>query len=157
MSNGVITKQLYRKNNRNTNFPTGKLNYIAVYMGTNATSMVKCTGIELQDILVTTRDVESPDTSANITYFKAGDVIDIDCENCNCYLNKQLRNDLVDIGSTYFGITPGYTGISLHSDDGEASLSVTVREKWIGVVDDTIKDPTKVETAGLYVKPYEIE
>ena len=157
ISNGVITKQLYRKNNRNTNFPTSKLNYIAVYMGTNAASMAKCTGIELQDILVTTRDVSSPDTPANITYFKAGDVIDIDCENGNCYVNKQLRNDLVDIGSTYFGITPGYTGVSIHSDDSDASLSVTVREKWVGVVDDTIKDATKVKTKGLYVKPYEIE
>lgn len=157
VTNGIITKQLYRKNNRNVNFPTAKLSYIAVYMGTSATSMAKCAGIELEDILVTTGDKESTNTPSNITYFKAGDVIDVDCENCNCYVNRQLRNDLVDIGSTFFGITPGYTGVSLHSDDSDASLSVTVKEKWIGVVDDTIKDPTKVETAGLYVKPYEIE
>ena len=157
MSNGVITKQLYRKNNRNTDFPTNKLSYIAVYMGTSAGSMAKCTGIELQDILVTTRDTQSTDTPSNITYFKAGDVIDIDCENCNCYVNRQLRNDLVDIGSTYFGIAPGYTTVSLHSDDSDASLSVTVKEKWIGVIDDTIKNPTKVKTKGLYVEPYKIE
>ena len=126
-------------------------------MGTSAASMAKCTGIEIQDILVTTGDKASTDTPANITYFKAGDVIDIDCENCNCYVNRQLRNDLVDIGSSYFGISPGYTGVSLHSDDSDASLSVSVKEKWIGVVDDTVKGPTKVETQGLYVKPYEIE
>ena len=157
VENGIVTKQLYRKNNRNTSFPTNKLNYIAIYMGTSAASMAKCTGIEIQDILVTTGDKASTDTPANITYFKAGDVIDIDCENCNCYVNRQLRNDLVDIGSSYFGISPGYTGVSLHSDDSDASLSVSVKEKWIGVVDDTVKGPTKVETQGLYVKPYEIE
>ena len=84
-------------------------------------------------------------------------MIDIDCENCNCYVNRQLRNDLVDIGSSFFAINPGYTGISLYSDDKDASLSVTVREKWMGVIDDTMKSATKVETKSLYVKPYEIE
>ena len=157
IKNGVVTKQLYRKNNRSTDFPTNKLSYLAIYIGTSASSMAKCAGIAIQDILVTSSDKESTGTPCNITYFKAGDVIDIDCENCNCYVNRQLRNDLVDIGSSFFAINPGYTGISLYSDDKDASLSVTVREKWMGVIDDTMKSATKVETKSLYVKPYEIE
>ena len=157
VTNGVVTKQLYRKNNKNVNFPTNKLSYLAIYIGTSASSMAKCTGIAIQDILVTSGNKTSTGTPSNITYFKAGDVIDMDCENCNCYVNRQLRNDLVDIGSSYFAISPGYTGVSLYSDDANASLSVAVKEKWIGVVDDTVKGTTKVETKSLYVKPYEIE
>lgn len=156
--NGIITKTLYSKNNRDTNFPTEKLNYLAIYIGTSTSNMNKCACIAIEDIVVTSGDKQSSDTPSNITYFKQGDVIDIDCENSNCYVNRQLRNDLVDIGSSYFGVEPGYTEITLNSDDTNASLSVSVKEKWLGIVDDDVKsNKTKVENKGLYVEPYKID
>ena len=155
---GKIVKTQTSRNIKGKDLPTAELSYLAVYIGTSATSMNKCSGVVCKDIKI--YDISGSQQGGedtDILYFNAGDVIHLDFENCNCYVNRELRNDLVDIGSTYFGIEPGYTNVSLHSDDSDASLSVTVKEKWIGVVDDTIKNPTKVETKGLYVKPYKIE
>ena len=119
--------------------PTDELSYLAIYIGTNATTMNKCSAMAVSHIEVQSLNPKtSTDTEQNVTYFKAGDVLDLDFENSNCYLNRELRNDLVDIGSTYFSIDPGETEIVVNSDDANASLSVAVKEKWVGAVDEDI-------------------
>lgn len=134
---GAVVKTQSSKNLKYTDLPTAQLSYLGIYIGTNAATMNKCSGMSIAHIEVQSL---SPKTSIDedITYFKQGDVLDLDFENSNCYLNRELRNDLVDIGSTYFSIEPGEVGIAVNSDDTNASLSVSVKEKWVGVVDEDI-------------------
>ena len=118
--------------------------------------MNKCAGMVASDIKIYDISGSQGDKEADIIYFNAGDVIDLDFENCNCYVNKELRNDLVDIGSKYFGLTPGKSTLILNSDDTNASLSAALREKWLGVKDDiTVDSHVKVKKQGypLYVEP----
>ena len=136
---GAVVKTQSSQNIKYTDLPTEQLSYLAIYIGTNAASMNKCSAMAVSHIEVQSLNPKtSTDTSQNVTYFKAGDVLDLDFENSNCYLNRELRNDLVDIGSTYFSIEPGETEIVVNSDDTNASLSVAVKEKWVGVVDEDI-------------------
>lgn len=156
---GKIVKTQKTTNIKGNDLPTENLSYMAIYIGTNATTMNKCAGYCINDIQLYRLNGKS-ETPVNVTYFKQGDIIDIDCENSNCYVNAELRNDLVDIGSSYFPIDPGNTPISLNSDDTNASLSVAVKEKWLGVVDDTIKQAQPKIISPKYpmlVEEYEID
>lgn len=144
--NGNIVNRQASKNLKYTDLPTDELSYLAIYIGTNAASMNKCSAMAVSHIEVQSLNPKtSTDTSQNVTYFKAGDILDLDFENSNCYLNRELRNDLVDIGSTYFSIDPGETEIVVNSDDTNASLSVAVKEKWVGVVDEDIATTPKYD------------
>lgn len=79
----------------------------------------------------------------SVLYFESGDVVDLDFENGDCYVNNELRNDLVDIGSSYFTVDEGETTLQVFSDDTSASLGVLIREKWLGVVDEDRSTPSQ--------------
>lgn len=141
---GNIVNRQASKNLKYTDLPTDELSYLAIYIGTNAATMNKCSAMCISHIEVQSLTPKTS-TEQDVTYFKEGDVLDLDFENSNCYLNRELRNDLVDIGSTYFSIDPGETEIVVNSDDTNASLSVAVKEKWVGVVDEDIATTPKYD------------
>ena len=99
-------------------------------------------GVGISDIRVYELNPESEEIS-NIKYFEAGDKLDLDFENGDCYLNNELRNDLVDIGSSYFTVDEGETTLQVFSDDTTASIGVLIREKWLGVVDEDRSTPSQ--------------
>lgn len=142
--NGNIVNRQASKNLKYTDLPTDELSYLAIYIGTNAATMNKCSAMCISHIEVQSLTPKTS-TEQDVTYFKQGDVLDLDFEHSNCYLNRELRNDLVDIGSTYFSIDPGETEIVVNSDDANASLSVAVKEKWVGVVDEDIATTPKYD------------
>ena len=77
--------------------------------------------------------VEIVDTTVNNKIeFHEGDVIDIDFENRNVYLNQELRNDLVDIGSYFFDIEKGINPIKIFTNDTKIYSSGIIQQKWIG-------------------------
>lgn len=142
---GTISKTQTTKNIRYTDLPTAELSYLALYIGTKASSMNKASAGNMSDLQVFALNPESEEEQ-DILYFKEGDIIDLDFENGNCYLNEELRNDLVDIGSTYFTIQPGETQLSINSDDSSAVMTLALREKWLGIVDEdiaTVPDDTE--------------
>ena len=133
-------------NKKSKDYPTAELSYLAVYIGTSATTMNKCSGVVCKDIKIYDISGSQGGEDTDILYFNAGDVIHLDFENCNCYVNRELRNDLVDIGSKYFGLKPGKSTLILNSDDTSASLSAAIREKWLGVTDDiTVASHVKIK------------
>lgn len=153
---GKVVKTQTARNIKGKDLPTDELSYLAIYIGTSAATMNKCAGMVASDIKIYDISGSQGDKEADIIYFNAGDVIDLDFENCNCYVNKELRNDLVDIGSKYFGLTPGKSTLILNSDDTNASVSAALREKWLGVKDDiTVDSHVKVIKRGypIYVEP----
>ena len=138
--NGKFTKSVSANNKRSSEYSTNTLSYLAIYIGTMADKLENACGVGISDIKVYELNPESEEIS-NIKYFEAGDKLDLDFENGDCYLNNELRNDLVDIGSSYFTVDEGETTLQVVSDDKSASLGVLIREKWLGVVDEDRSTP----------------
>lgn len=96
----IIANKKFTKTINNT--ATENLSYFILYMGTYG-NIDKCADMALNSLKV--QGISNVDTTVNNKVeFRAGDVIDIDFENRNVYLNQELRNDLVDIGSYFFDI-----------------------------------------------------
>lgn len=137
---GKFTQSISANNKRSSEFSTNALSYLAIYIGTMADSLENACGVGISDIKVYDLSPESEE-QVNVKYFESGDKLDLDFENGDCYLNNELRNDLVDIGSIYFTVDEGETTLQVVSDDKSASLGVLVREKWLGVVDEDRSTP----------------
>lgn len=137
---GTFTQSVSANNKRSSEYSTEPLSYLAIYIGTMADKLENACGVGISDIKVYELNPESEEIS-NIKYFKAGDKVDLDFENGDCYVNNELRNDLVDIGSSYFRVNEGETTLQVVSDDTSASLGVLIREKWLGVVDEDRSTP----------------
>lgn len=139
---GTFTQSVSANNKRSSEYSTEPLSYLAIYIGTMADKLENACGVGISDIKVYELNPESEEIS-NIKYFKAGDKVDLDFENGDCYVNNELRNDLVDIGSSYFRVNEGETTLQVVSDDTSASLGVLIREKWLGVVDEDRSTPAE--------------
>lgn len=137
---GKFTQSVSANNKRSSEYSTNALSYLAIYIGTMADSLENACGVGISDIKVYELNPESEEQE-NIKYFESGDKLDLDFENGDCYLNNELRNDLVDIGSIYFTVDEGETTLQVVSDDTTASLGVLIREKWLGVVDEDRSTP----------------
>ena len=126
-------KQISKTNITSTDTDTKNLSYIAIYMGTNGTMTKACDmridTIEIKNLKESTSTEE--DGPVNNIYFKSGDVLDV-WQNGDVYLNGINRNDLIDIGSNIFELTPGENAINIMSDDENISTSVVITEKFIG-------------------------
>lgn len=139
---GTFTQSVSANNKRSSEYSTEPLSYLAIYIGTMADKLENACGVGISDIKVYELNPESEEIS-NIKYFESGDKLDLDFENGDCYLNNELRNDLVDIGSSYFTVDEGETTLQVVSDDTSASLGVLIREKWLGVVDEDRSTPAE--------------
>lgn len=124
----IIANKKFTKIINNT--ATENLSYFILYMGTYGT-INKCTDMALNSLKV--QGVTSVDTTVNNrTEFHQGDVLDIDFENRNVYLNQELRNDLVDIGSYFFDIEKGINPIKIFTNDTNIYSCGIIQEKWMG-------------------------
>lgn len=112
-------------------YPTNPLSYVVIYMGTNDT-LEKSSNLAVTHVEVHELNTKESLENKNITYFKDGDILDIDCENHRCYLNNEPCDNLVDIGSRYFELPTGESNISVYSNDDKIYAGLIYREKWIG-------------------------
>ena len=130
IKDGVVTKTQKSTNIKYSDLPTGELAYVALYMGTTGTlsnaSAVDFTHLVINEINPTTEEEE------NITYFKQGDILDIDFESGRAYLNHDDRTDLIAADSELFEIETGVNNIKVVSDDNDVSVSAVIKEKWLG-------------------------
>ena len=130
IDNGVVTKSMSVSNKSSSNFPTGQLSYIILYIGTTGDVSKSC-DMALTDLICYKYNKPSSN-EYKATYFQEGDILDIDFDNRQVYLNEQPCNELLDIGSRFFDVDTGITNIKVISDDGSAVSSAVIREKWVG-------------------------
>ena len=131
IQNAGNEKQLTKTNIVNTDTDEKNLSYIAVYMGTNGI-MEKACDMRLDTVEIKNLEEHSDkDNPTNNIYFKSGDVLDIH-QNGDVYLNGINENDLIDIGSDIFKLTPGKNTITIMSDDENISTTAIITEKWAG-------------------------
>ena len=124
----IIANKKFTKTINNT--ATEKLSYFILYMGTYGT-IDKCADMALNSLKV--QGISTVDTTVNNKIeFHQGEVVDIDFENRNVYLNQELRNDLVDIGSYFFDIKKGINPIKIFTNDPNIYSCGIIQEKWMG-------------------------
>lgn len=130
IKDGNIVKTSKQLNIKYSDLPTNKLSYIVLYMGTTGalsnSSAMDLTHLEIHELNPQSENEE------NIIYFKQGDILDIDFESGNAYLNHENRTDLIDVGSELFEMETGSNNIKIVSDDTGVITSAVIKEKWIG-------------------------
>lgn len=132
IKDGVTLKTQKTTNIKYSDLPTGELSYVVLYIGVNDTSLEKASAMDFTDIKIDEINPKEEIVDKNVTYFKEGDILEIDCENHRCYLNDESCDDLVDIGSRYFNIATGENNIKINSNDDGIVAGVIYREKWLG-------------------------
>lgn len=130
IKDGKVVKTQKQENVKYSDLPTEKLSHLVLYIGTTG-SMEKSSDMALTHVECYEIN-PAPEEEVNVTYFKEGDVLEIDTDNdgYNVYLNDTERNDLVDIGSRFFSLGVGEEEINVCSSDDDVSTSVAIREKY---------------------------
>ncbi len=132
INDGNIIKTKSVNSIKSNSFPDEGLGYICLYIGTMADSMEKCSDMSMKWLKVDSINPISDEDENDITYFKEGDILDVDLENHCAYLNHQSCDNLVDIGSRFFMCKNGEEKIKVISNDKDTVASAVIREKWIG-------------------------
>ena len=93
-----------------------ELSYIVIYFGTTGNAE-KASGMAITDINVYTATKIEDNKEYNFQEFEVGDILTIDNSIPAVYLNDEERNDLIDVGSSFFPLEPGDNYIKVASDD----------------------------------------
>ena len=107
-----------------------ELSYIVIYFGTSG-STEKASGMAITDINVYTATKIEDNKEYNFQEFEAGDILTIDNSIPAVYLNDEERNDLIDVGSSFFPLEPGDNYIKVASDDDVPNIDILWNNKYL--------------------------
>ena len=107
-----------------------ELSYIVIYFGTSG-STEKASGMAITDINVYTATKIEDNKKYNFQEFEVGDILTIDNSIPAVYLNDEERNDLIDVGSSFFPLEPGDNYIKVASDDDVPNIDILWNNKYL--------------------------
>ena len=111
--------------------PKGKLNnlvfYIAKYDGTKEVSVMSINHVKVIDI---SNEDGNNEEEVNLEIFKAGDLLEVDCEKCDVTLNGESYIHKLDIGSQFFSIEKN-SRVLVRTDDLDAIGTCSYRKRYI--------------------------
>ena len=107
-----------------------ELSYIVIYFGTTGNAE-KSSGIAITDINVYTATKIEDNKEYNFQEFEVGDILTIDNSIPAVYLNDEERNDLIDVGSSFFPLEPGDNYIKVASDDDVPNIDILWNNKYL--------------------------
>lgn len=128
IENGTAIKKLMLKEQDFEGASTDDLHHITIYMGTQNKN--RMCGMAITDIQVDRINSDIYETNCNITPFKAGDEIKIDCYNAKVYLNNKLYND-IDINSQFIELVAGNNVLKATSNRTDALVTVLFNERYL--------------------------
>ena len=106
------------------------MNYIVAYFGTSG-STEKASGMAITDINIYTSTKIEYNKEYNFQEFEVGDMLTIDNSIPAVYLNDEERNDLIDVGSSFFPLEPGDNYIKVASDDDVPNIDILWNNKYL--------------------------
>ena len=128
--NGKVVKTIKTSSTLNdTSYPKGNLNHVVLFMAQHKDIAVM-DEIGLTDLKVRKLNY-TDDVDVDYINFRVGDEVEIDCESGKVFLNGFNCMEKVDIGSQFFGCSPGTTQFICNSDDEDIYVSAVVQERWI--------------------------
>ena len=107
-----------------------ELSYIVIYFGTTGNTE-KASGMAITDINVYTATKIEDNKEYNFQEFEVGDILTIDNSIPAVYLNDEERNDLIDVGSSFFPLEPGDNYIKVASDDDVPNIDILWNNKYL--------------------------
>ena len=107
-----------------------ELSYIVIYFGTTGNAE-KASGMAITDINVYTATKIEDNKEYNFQEFEVGDILTIDNSIPAVYLNDEERNDLIDVGSSFFPLEPGDNVIKVASDDDVPNIDILWNNKYL--------------------------
>ena len=107
-----------------------ELSYLVIYIGTTGNTE-KASGMDISDINVYTATKIEDNKEYNFQEFEAGDILTIDNSIPAVYLNDEERNDLIDVGSSFFPLEPGDNYIKIASDDDVPNVDILWNNKYL--------------------------
>lgn len=127
LQNNII-KTIESKNLSSSNYPTGDLAYIVVYMA--AYGSYKVQNMALTHFFIYNSTPERPE-EYNEVIFNQGDIVDIDCYNNTVTKNGENYMQHLDIGSTFFALSPGKNNVSVATScTSQVSAAISFTEKF---------------------------
>ena len=130
MKNGEVVKSIKSKTVTDTGNKDELLNYLVIYIGTTGDADKAC-GMDVTDIAVYTATEINDEVEYNLQEFEAGDILRIDNSIPAVYLNDEERNDLVDVGSSFFALEPGDNNINISTDDDKVNVDILWNNKYL--------------------------
>lgn len=123
-----ITKTIMADNLTNSKYPTGDLAYIVIYMAGYGSYPIQ--NMAMNMLYVTNHTPETP-KEYNEIIFEPGDIVNIDCENNTVIKNGENFMQHLDIGSTFFPLSPGKNDISVSTScTSQVSAAISFVEKF---------------------------
>ena len=124
-----LIKELTVDNLSNGNYPTGDLAYIVIYMAGYGNYPIQNMGMNMLHIFDMTPEIPE---QFNQIIFESGDIVNIDCENNTVIKNGDDFIQHLDIGSTFFSLSPGVNNISVATScKNQVSAAISFKEKFI--------------------------
>ena len=123
-----VIKNLSKNNLSNDKYPTGDLAYIVVYMAAYGNYSVQL--MKMTEVTINNTSPETPE-EYNQIIFESGDIVNIDCENNTVIKNGENFMQYLDIGSTFFPLSPGVNDVSVATScKGQVSAAISFTEKF---------------------------
>jgi len=121
-------KTLSKTNVVNDKYPTGDLAYLVFYMA--GYSSYELQKMYLNSVKVLDLTPETPE-QYNEIIFNQGDIVDIDCYNNTVTKNGENYMQYLDIGSTFFPLSPGKNDVSVATScTNQVSAAISFIEKF---------------------------
>ena len=130
IKNGEVVKTIKSSTVTDKTNQDEELNYIVVYFGTTG-STEKASGMAITDINIYTATKIDDTKKYNFQEFEVGDMLTIDNSIPAVYLNDEERNDLIDVGSSFFPLEPGDNYIKVASDDDIPNVDILWNNKYL--------------------------
>ena len=127
---GEVVKKIKSKAVIDKDNQDEELSYIVIYFGTTGNAE-KASGMAITDINVYTATKIEDNKEYNFQEFEAGDMLTIDNSVPAVYLNDEERNDLIDVGSSFFSLEPGENYIKIASDDNVPNVDIMWNDKYL--------------------------
>ena len=116
IKDGAVVKEIKSKSITDTNNANESLSYLVIYFGTTGNAS-KASGMCIYDLEVESLTDINNTVSYNFQQFGVGDILTIDNSIPRVTLNGVEHNELIDVGSSFFPLEPGYNTIKYTSDD----------------------------------------
>ena len=130
IKNGEVVKTIKSSTVTDKTNQDEELNYIVIYFGTTG-SKEKASGMAITDINIYTATKIDDTKEYNFQEFEVGDMLTIDNSIPAVYLNDEERNDLIDVGSSFFALEPGDNVIKIASDDDVPNVDILWNNKYL--------------------------
>ena len=130
IKDGEVVKKIKSSTVTDKDNQDEELSYIAIYFGTTG-STEKASGMAITDINVYTATQIDNTQEYNFQEFEVGDMLTIDNSIPAVYLNDEERNDLIDVGSSFFALEPGDNVIKIASDDDVPNVDILWNNKYL--------------------------